>query len=240
MRSSGMPIPLYYQLRSIILTKIETGEWAEGSPIPGERELERLYGLSRTPVRQAIGELVSEGILERRHGKGTFVAPHKIKQVATRMIGLVEGLKLRGLDPQIEVQDFRLAEVTKEIAEALQMEAATAALYLCRRIHVNETPLILDETYLNRDMAPFVSREGVLTTPLFELMERNGVSVTGGAQSFTAVCLDTRRAALLGVPTGTASLVIKTLVSGLNGIPIMYTLSFCRADRYEPEIALRR
>lgn len=67
------PIPIYHQLKTLILDQIASGLWRPGDQIPSESELCRLYGISRAPVRQALKELEYEGVLIRRPGAGTFV-----------------------------------------------------------------------------------------------------------------------------------------------------------------------
>lgn len=71
------PIPLYHQLKLAIKKRIEAGEFHPGERIPTEQELCELFNISRTPVRQALKELVYEGLLVRRRGRGTFVAHRK-------------------------------------------------------------------------------------------------------------------------------------------------------------------
>lgn len=68
------PVPLYHQLKTLIREQIESGLWRPGDRIPTEHELCRLYGISRSPVRQALKELEYEGVLIRRPGAGTFVS----------------------------------------------------------------------------------------------------------------------------------------------------------------------
>lgn len=70
-----VPIPAYYQLKQIIKEQIEQGDLQLGDQLPTEAELCEHYNLSRTPVRQALQELVFEGLLTRTPGRGTFVAP---------------------------------------------------------------------------------------------------------------------------------------------------------------------
>jgi len=70
------PVPIYHQLKSLILEQIESGLWRSGDRIPTEQELCRLYDISRAPVRQALSELAREGVLTRRPGRGTFVNSH--------------------------------------------------------------------------------------------------------------------------------------------------------------------
>ena len=73
MIDKNSPIPVYYQLKEMIKEKIADGTWQVGQCIASERELTEAYGVSRMTVRQALGELVQEGLLVREKGKGTFV-----------------------------------------------------------------------------------------------------------------------------------------------------------------------
>jgi len=78
-------VPLYIQLKDLIQEKIESGVYAEGTAIPSERELCNMYEVSRITVRQAIERAVSEGLLVRRPGKGTYVSARKIHQPLERI-----------------------------------------------------------------------------------------------------------------------------------------------------------
>lgn len=76
----SVPIPLYFQLKTILLEAIKRGDYPVDSMIPTEKELSEMFQISRTTVRQAITEMVQEGWLYRIASKGTFVARLKIKQ----------------------------------------------------------------------------------------------------------------------------------------------------------------
>ncbi len=73
-------IPLYHQLKEIFIEKITSGEWAPGENIPPESQLCKQFGVSRGPVRQALDQLVREGLLARKQGKGSWVLPRKIER----------------------------------------------------------------------------------------------------------------------------------------------------------------
>ena len=67
-------IPLYAQLETAILAGIRGGSFGGDGRIPSENEICEMTMLSRPTVRQAVAELVSEGILVKVKGKGTFLA----------------------------------------------------------------------------------------------------------------------------------------------------------------------
>jgi multiple sugar transport system substrate-binding protein len=79
------PIPLYYQLKMLLKEQIESGKLLPGDKIPTESELCARYNLSRTPVRQALLELVNEGLLNRKAGRGTFVSSTSVEKVTLQV-----------------------------------------------------------------------------------------------------------------------------------------------------------
>ena len=82
----GTPIPLYFQLKNIILKYINEGNLKPGDSISTEMELAQIFDISRTTIRQAITELVMEGYLTRVKSKGTFVQRPPIRQEYIRSV----------------------------------------------------------------------------------------------------------------------------------------------------------
>ena len=84
-------VPLYYQLKEIIKQQIEEKIFPIGSAIPTEQELQEKYKVSRSTVRQAISELVNEGYLIKKQGRGTFVSGMgKLKEELPRLLSFTE------------------------------------------------------------------------------------------------------------------------------------------------------
>src|SRR5512146_367825 len=93
-------IPYYVQLIEVLKSQIAHEVWKPGQQIPGEPELCKIYGISRTVVRQALSEMEREGLIERRKGKGTFVALPKISEsLAQKLTGFYEDMVARGFKP---------------------------------------------------------------------------------------------------------------------------------------------
>ena len=97
------PLPRYYQLTEIIRERVRSGEWPPGTPIPSERELCEQYGISRMTARQSLTELVTEGLLYREQGKGTYVGRPKIAQQLLRLTGFTEDMRAREQRPGARV-----------------------------------------------------------------------------------------------------------------------------------------
>lgn len=90
------PLPLHYQLKQHLLEKIESGEWKPNDLIPSEQEMQNSFGLSRITVRQALSDLVYEGLLIRERGRGTFVAPPKMTHSLEERKSLTEFMTEKG------------------------------------------------------------------------------------------------------------------------------------------------
>src|SRR5258708_16252134 len=92
------PVPMYYQIMNQLREMILEGEYAVNSLLPPERELVETYQVSRMTIRQAILELVNEGILVRRRGVGTFIAPHILEQPLSSLTCYTKIMSLRGMN----------------------------------------------------------------------------------------------------------------------------------------------
>lgn len=137
-------ISLSRQVAQDLLSGIQTGTLPrENGMLPSEAELCQRYAVSRATVREALSQLEQRGIVLRRHGVGTFVAPQpppieagleeleSIETLARRM-----GLETRMGDPFVEERAATPAE-----AQALQVEANTPVLATARVIMTGERPI---------------------------------------------------------------------------------------------------
>lgn len=93
------PLPLYHQLKEELRRFIHSGHLAPHAAIPSEPELVANYHVSRATVRQALNELVQEGLLYREHGRGTFVREQRVLPTSSAFTSLSEEITRRGKRP---------------------------------------------------------------------------------------------------------------------------------------------
>jgi len=221
-------IPLYYQIREIIKGKIESGKWAVGDQIPNEMELVDEYKVSRATVRQAILDLVREGLLIRRKGKGTFVLQSKIVKnsainfcypeefgnkhvlVSMRVIASPTGVaKYLGLSPRQKVYEI----VRVRYFNFDEKPVALSTAYL----QINLFPNLLDKKFEGR-LADF-------------LAEHYGITISKFISYMEPVLLDTNEAEILKVEQIQPALKLTRIGLNSQGAPIFLNVSIFRGDR---------
>jgi len=114
-------IPFYIQLMEILKEQIRSGKWKPGDQIPGEQELCSIYNISRTVVRQALLELELDGVINRRKGKGTFIAEPKISEgLVQNLTGFYQDMVERGLKPVTQVLHQLVVPACEKVAGFLE------------------------------------------------------------------------------------------------------------------------
>lgn len=140
--------PLYRQFETILRERIGSGEWVENEKIPSENELCRLSGLSRMTVRGVLSELANEGLLLRIQGKGTYVAPRKLKMGSTAYAGIREQLEDMGLRTQTRLTAFQQINANAKISHMLDVEIDSQVQYIQRVRYIGEQPVSIHQSYL--------------------------------------------------------------------------------------------
>lgn len=181
MIDKNSPIPVYYQLKREIRLKIDEGVWKPGACIDSERELCETYDVSRMTIRQAIGELVQEGILRRVKGKGTFVCELAYKQ--TDMMSFTEIIKRTNKTLKTKVLFFERIETPERLSDLL----SSREIYLIKRQRIVDGECIAVETvYIPVENCGNIDKE-MLSESLFKILEDCGHMICNSESSISAV-----------------------------------------------------
>src|SRR5215831_7729035 len=130
--SKDLPIPLYHQLKTLLLEQIRTGEMKPNDRLPAEDELAATHGVSKATVRQALNELAVAGVLRREQGRGTFVAEPKLTQGPRELTSFSAEMHKRGLSPTSKVLKQDIVKAQADVAEKLQIAEGSRVIRLKR------------------------------------------------------------------------------------------------------------
>ena len=236
------PLPLYVQLKQIIVENVENGYWLPGTAIPTELELQELYELSRTTVRQALGELVSDGTLTRIQGKGTFVAEPKIEPTRPELTGFTEDMKERGFLIRSEVTEFSVQTASEKLQREFNLNPTSEVLHLKRIRFVDDQPLGFQTALLNLSLDPNLyeklSKYDFTFNSLYDVLAKEGIYLGEADETVEAGIADGHLAELLEIETGAPVLLLTRLTKLKDGRPFEYSKMVYRADRYKYSIKL--
>jgi len=235
-------LPYYVQVKDTFGSLIAEGAWRVGDRLPGEPELCRTCGVSRTVIRQALTEMTYEGSIVRRKGKGTFVAPPKIEEsLVQKLTGFHQDMVERGYTPVTHVLKQCAVAADAEVARRLCLEPATEVIEIERVRFVRELPIVHVTTFLPSSLCPGLLDEDLSRVSLYAVLEgKYGLALARGRRTFEAVPAGSRQAALLQVKPG-APLVMLDSISFLeDGRAIEYYRAYHRGDMSRFEVELIR
>ncbi|HHD2753781.1 TPA: GntR family transcriptional regulator [Clostridium perfringens] len=234
MIDKNSPIPVYYQLKEMIKEKITKGTWQVGQCIASERELTEAYGVSRMTVRQALGELVQEGLLVREKGKGTFVCEPKVKQ--EDMMSFSDIIKKAGRSLTTKVLDFEVINTPDELADTFEVEK----IYKINRLRLVDGEAVANEVvYIPCEYCGFVTKED-LEGSLFKLLEEKGYVIESTESALAAVIMDEELKTLFNVDKQVPLLRSHNAALNSEGEIIYVEDAIYRSDKYVLEINISK
>ncbi|HEV2417679.1 MAG TPA: GntR family transcriptional regulator [Terriglobia bacterium] len=231
-------IPLYAQVREALredLARLEPGQ-----AIPPEIELQTRFDVSRITVRKAMDDLVTEGLLVRQQGRGTFVQRPKLTHELNMITSWTEQLLAAGFVSRTVHLETEEIVPPKRIAISLDLGPEEPVLALRRVRMVSEEPLTLMLNYLPSRLVPGLGEKMARRESLYEVLEKDYGLVAARAidlvETRTATDEEAKRLRI----EHWAPLLCVTRVSYLeDGRPLEVGLAISRGDRYRYRVELR-
>ena len=233
-------VPLYYQLEEILSHRIDSGELKPSDPIPSEAELQEQYGVSRTTVRQAIARLVMAGKLRTVQGKGTFVTEPKVEEKVEAVTSLSQELLARKIRPTSRILDLTRTFPSAKVADVLGLERDREIVRLERLRLADGDPIGISTAYLPYDLVPGLVEKGLVGESLYETLENDyGLVLNEADEVVSASAALEREAELLEISVGAPVLLVTRTTYSVDGVPIEFSRTVFRADRYRYYARLR-
>lgn len=225
--------PLYQQLRRALREAIADNRLAADEALPAERDLAAEFEVSRITVRKALDELVSEGLLTRRQGAGTFVTPKaeaRVEKSFSTLSSFSEDMISRGRRPESAWLSRTAGAVTPEEALTLGLSPGSLVYRFNRIRYADGDPMALEYSTIPGFCLP---SELAVEESLYEALDRYTTRPVRALQRLRAVLFTSEQAKLLGVPAGSPGLFIERRGFLKDGRPMEVTQSYYRGDAYD-------
>jgi GntR family transcriptional regulator len=243
MQSAASPkspgtIPLCRKIREDLAVQIRSGRWRVDEEIPSEAALCRQYGASRGTIRQALAELVQQGLIYRQQGRGSFVQRPKLEGSVLGSYRLY--MSRMPLDARSQVLVCRSRPATREIQKALAL-ATRAEVYELQRIrYVNGIPISLQASYLPSQLCPGLEKVDLSKEALYAILEREfGVVFLRAEEFIEPVLADARVARYLNIRRGSPVFLVERTSYMADDRVGEFRRGHMRGDLYRYRIDLR-
>jgi DNA-binding GntR family transcriptional regulator len=231
-------VPLYSQLKQIILEKIEKGEYKPDTRIPSEQEFCEIYNISRPTVRQAVNELTNNGTLYRLKGKGTFVARPKTQIDIKKYTGFTDSILDSEVPGDKEVVSLEIVndKNNAQLSEAFSLPSASGkenefaeVVYLTR---TQNQVLSYNKSYIPLSLFPDIIEDIKDRKPSYDIFKGKYPLLPARTKtSLEVIFTDNEEAAYLNVQIGQPLLKIDTQIFSKNGQIVEYVICKYRADK---------
>ncbi len=236
-----LPIPLYHQLKTLILQEIEAGTWKPDQQLPTEEQLSARFRVSKITVRQALRELSNLGWVRREQGRGTFVQKPALEEGPRKLTSFTTEMREHGLVATSQVLDKGVIAAPADVAAKLGI-MTTDRVFRLRRLRLADgVPLGVQTAYLPMAMLPGIDDVQFTDLSLYGLLEsRYDLHPVAAKETLIAVVVDNEEANLLRVPPGSPALAAERITFLPQGQPLEYAQSIMRGDRYKVVLDLTK
>nr|WP_211114075.1 GntR family transcriptional regulator [Azospirillum picis] len=219
---------LYRQIADRLRDEIAARLFEPSGRLPTESEIGARFGVSRVTVRLALDRLETEGLIERRKGKGTFTAGKRVQHPLDRLRSFHESLRLQGLDATMRPLSARIVATLPELRE----DFGPRCLEVCRLHLVDGEPVALGRSLLPPALES-VDWQAAGHRPIYGILQDIAGKPVGGADiEVKAAAADAEVAAALGLPAGAPVLVMDRRSVFVGGGCADRSVFHIRSERY--------
>lgn len=232
-------VPLYHQIKESLALQIASGRWRPGEEVPSEADLCRFYGVSRGTIRRALGELAQRGLVQTRHGRGTFVSRPKFEG---SILGSYRLFRERGVihDPASIVRRCERRPLRDELSALFGLPARTAVYEVERIQFMDRVPTTIHTSVFPADLVDGLDQIDLSQRTIYELLEeRFNLFFVRAEETLEPAIADEYVARALKIAAGTPLFSVERHSFTHGDRMAEYRHSYMRGDRYKYRIEFR-
>ena len=231
--------PLYQQVRKLLLSRIAEGVWRESETLPSEHALAIEFGVSQGTIRKALDSLAADRLIERRQGKGTFIAQHTPESAQFRFFKLNSDTTGDRAVPRCDRSTISKRKANATERTALDLQTGEQIFCILRTRFVEDEPMLHEQIVVAVALMPDLSAYRPLPNTLYNFYQsRYNTIVSNAKEKIKAVAAEKNHAQILEVTQGAPLLLVERRAFGLNNCPVEYRRTFYRTDQHHYSIDL--
>ena len=225
--------PIYFQIQTQLLQKIQSGQLRAGDALPSEEELGRIFDVSRMTARHALQALKSQGFASRHKGQGTFVSRPRVEKDIAHLSGFTAEMRALGLKPTSRILQAESIPAQADVASRLGIPLNSPVFHLRRLRFADDLPVAIEDIWLPQQLFPGIEKLDFARLSLYQtLREQYGIRVSRADEVIEARSASRREAELLEVTPRSSLLVMSRTLWSVDGKPVESAHSLYRGDRY--------
>jgi GntR family transcriptional regulator len=226
----------YQEVKQKITEDLVRGRFPMGQALPAEKDFAKELDVSIGTLRKAVDELVAEGIVTRRQGKGTYVVEHDLKRLLYYFFHIVRHDAEKKMYPKVELASFVSAQANKEEAFKLAIKEGSPIWRITNRLYLDGDCVMIDQITLDKKpfkkltRDDFIAREG----SIYQLYQTHyGQTVVRTSERLRAGLANKQHAEWLSLPPGSPVLLIRRVALGIQDKPLEWRVSTLNTANYE-------
>ena len=224
--------PLYKQLEEKIRKEIDAGERAAGSRLPTENELSESYHVSRVTVRKALAVLSESGYLERKSGKGTFVAEKKLQRNITEVISFSDMCRMKNAIPRAKTIKIALEDPSERDLTEMSLHEGDKILVVERIRYMDNVPVILEFNKFPESFS-FLFGEDLNDSSLYEILRKHNIILDHSRKTLDIVFANAQEAKSLNISKGYPLLRISSTIHDVDNTITNLCKQLCIGDKFQ-------
>jgi GntR family transcriptional regulator len=210
--------PKYLRIHGALRDRISSGQWPAGSPLPPQKELAAEFGVSIMTLRQALQLLADDGLIDTRHGSGTYVAARYAYHLGHRR-SFAADLAVQGAE--VTTRLLGADTITAPREPGARLGSPGRVLRLRRLRLADGRPVIVQTSYLPAELAPAVEPEEFCRWGLYTVLAEHGLAVARTSETITPTVLSREDAADLGRAEGSPALLSHQVSFAAGDVPVI-------------------